>query len=322
MAIEAAAAGKHVALEKPITRTVAEGRAIISAMQEHQRVFRMDSEMRSHKHFHKMAEIVRSGRLGEITAVWVGVPAGDDVECPPAPPKPVPEELDYEMWLGPAPRAPYTPLRVHPPKSLGRPDWMRVLDYSDGMITNWGTHFWDIALWCMDAEDTGPVEVAGTGIWPEKGRLWNVLRRFEVTYRMKNGVPLFYENTRNPKFSGVDENFTAYVKIQGSKGSILGTFGPHVLRSEPASIVEQAPDSPKVEFPLRSDKEDVMEAIRTGGVTMENEHVAHRVTSLCHLGHISIHLGEALRWDPEGQQFIGNDQANKYLDQPIRSIPG
>ena len=156
-------------MEKPITRTIAEGQEIIDAMQKHQRVFRMDSEMRSQKHLHQMAQVVRSGALGEITAVRVGVPAGDDVECPETPDMPVPKELNYEMWQGPAKRAPYTLHRVHPPKALGRPGWMRVLDYSDGIITNWGTHFWDIALWCINAENTGPVEVEGQGVWPEKG---------------------------------------------------------------------------------------------------------------------------------------------------------
>ncbi len=321
MAIEAANAGKHVALEKPITRTVAEGRAIIEAVRKNQRVFRMDSEMRSQKHLHRMAEIVRSGVLGEIQAVRVGVPAADDVDCPETPEMPVPPELDYERWQGPARRAPYTQLRVHTPKSLGRPGWMRVLDYTDGVITNWGTHFWDIALWCIDAENTGPVEIEGQGVWPEKGHLWTVLRRFEITGRLANGVKLYYENTRNPKISGAIQECTAYVKIEGSKGWIFGAFSPHVLRSQPESLVDTPAASITTRFPLKWDKQDFVDAIKTNGRTMENEDVAHRVTSLCQLGHIAIHMGQKLTWDPELQTFVGNSDANKYLEQPILHIP-
>lgn len=321
MAIEAAQAGKHVSLEKPNTRSIAEGQAIIKAMQDNQRVFRMDSEMRSEKWLHQMAEVVRNGAVGEITAVRVGVPAGDDVDCPETPDMPVPKDLDYEMWQGPAKHAPYTQLRVHPPRELGRPGWMRVLDYSDGIITNWGTHFWDIALWCMDAEHTGPVEVEGTGVWPEKGKLWNVLRRFEVSYRMANGVPLYYENTRDPKISGAEQECTAYVKIEGTKGWIFGAYAPHVLRSEPASLIDDTMKSLKTRFPLKSDKQDFVDAVKSGGRTLENENVAQRITSLCHLGHIAIHLGQKLRWDPEVERFVDNDEANQYLAQPILEMP-
>ncbi len=321
MAIEAAGAGKHVSLEKPITRTVGEGQAIIDAIQKHKLVFRMDSEMRSHDWLHKMAEIVRNGALGEITAVRVGVPAGDDVECPETPDMPVPEELDYEMWQGAAKKAPYTLHRVHTPKEFGRPGWMRILEYTDGIITNWGTHFWDIALWCMNAENTGPVEIEGHGVWPPRGQLWTVLKRFEVTCRMANGVPLYYENTRDPKISGAIGDCTAYVKVEGTKGWIYGSYGPHALRSEPASLVEQLPEPRQVRFPLKSDKQDFLDAIKTGGRTLENEQVAHRVTSVCQLGHIAIHVNQKLRWDPGIQKFIDNDAANQYLNQPILELP-
>jgi hypothetical protein len=197
-----------------------------------------------------------------------------------------------------------------------------VLDYCDGIITNWGTHFWDIALWCIDAENTGPVEIEGQGVWPQKGRLWNVLRRFEVTCRMANGVPLYYENTRNPKISGAVEECTAYVKIEGTKGWIFGAYGPQVLRSEPASLIETASKSLQVRFPLKWDKQDFIDAVKIGGRTMENENVAHRVTSICHLGHIAIHLGQKLSWDPEKERFIDNNAANRYLDHPIVEMPG
>ena len=199
---------------------------------------------------------------------------------------------------------------------------MRILDYSDGIITNWGTHFWDIALWCIDAEQAGPVEIEGHGVWPPSGQLWNVLKRFEVTYRLAGGVPIYYENTRNPQLTGAQGECTAYVKIEGTQGWVYGSYGPHLLRSEPATLVQQPPASWKVQFPLKSDKQDFIDAIKTGGRTMENEDVAHHVTSFCELGHIAIHLGQKLHWDPQRQKFIDNEAANRYLEQPIVGLPG
>ena len=321
MAIAAAEAGKHVSLEKPITRTIAEGQSIIAAIRKHKRVFRMDSEMRSERWLHRMAEIVRNGYLGKITAVRVGVPASDDVLCPPTPPMPVPEDLDYELWQGPAPRAPYTQERVHPPKEFGRPGWMRVLDYCDGMITNWGTHFWDIAQWCTNTDRTGPVEISGHGVWPEEGSLWNVLKRFEVTYRMADGTPLYYENTRNPEISGAQGKCLAYVKIEGAEGWIYAAYGPQQLLAEPASLLETKIGKNGIHLPFKSDKQDFIDAIKTGGKTLEDEEVAHRTTSICHLGHIAIHCGQPLRWDPDREQFLDNDTANAHLNEPILSPP-
>ena len=137
MALAAFKAGKDVSLEKPITRTVAEGRRISDTAAKLKRVFRVDSELRSTRGVHRAAELIRNGRIGRVHTVTVGVPLGD-VGCPPQSDMPVPKELDYERWQGPAPRAAYTQKRVHPPKSYGRPGWMRHLFYCDGMITNWG----------------------------------------------------------------------------------------------------------------------------------------------------------------------------------------
>ena len=324
MTVAAAEAGKHVSLEKPITRTVAEGQAIIRAIRKHNRVFRMDSEMRSLGQFHRMAELVRNGRLGKIKAIRVGVPAGDNVDCPPTPEMPVPEDLDYELWQGPAPRAPYTVNRVHSPKEFGRPGWMRVLYYCDGMITNWGTHFCDIAQWCNDTERAGPVEIEGQGVWPPSDQLWNVLKTFELTYRFADGTPLYYENTRNEAVSGALGPCSAYLKFEGSEGWIYAAFGgPQELRfkSEPASLLESKIGPDEIHFPLKSDKQDFIDAVKTGGRTLEDEEVGHRTTSLCHLGHIAIHLGEKLKWDPDAERFIQNDAANRYLDKPIHAPP-
>jgi predicted dehydrogenase len=306
MAIEAARAGKDVSLEKPITRTIAEGQRIIRAIRDNGRVFRVDSEFRSLQHFHRMAELVRNGRIGQVKAIHVGVPAGDNVDCPPTPEMPVPDELDYEGWQGPAPRAPYTEHRVHPPRNFGRPGWMRVLYYCDGMVTNWGSHLCDLAQWCNGTERTGPVEIEGEAVYPPPGQLWNVMKTFRITYRFADGTSLHYETSK------------PYVRVEGTEGWISGEF-PRGLEAEPKSILASEIKADEIRFPFKSDKQDFIDAVKTRGRTLEDEEVGHRTTSLCHLGHIAIRLGQRLKWDPKAERFVDNHAADEYLERPIHT---
>ncbi len=302
MTVDAFQAGKDVSLEKPITRTIAEGRELSALAKKLGRVFRVDSELRSTKGVHRAAELIRNGRIGKIQRITVGVP-GTDQACPPQPEMPVPAGLDYERWQGPAPRAPYTEKRVHPPKSYGRPGWMRHLYYCDGMVTNWGTHMNDAAMWCADLETTGPVEVEGTGTYPPAESFWNVLLKFEVRYRFANGVQWTYRTE------------TPYFKIEGEKGWIRGTFGD--VRAEPASLLESKIGNDEIRFPLKSDKQDFIDSVRSRSETLEPAEVGHRVTSLCLLGQIAIQIGVKLRWDPEKEIFLGNDEANELVGKRI-----
>jgi len=309
MSLAAVEAGKDVACEKPITRTIAEGRALSDAVTKHGRVFRVDSEFRSKANFHRICELVCNGRIGKLHTIRVGVPAGDNVVAPPCPEMPVPEELDYPRWLGPAPKAPYTVNRVHPRHGYGRPGWMRHLDYCDGMITNWGAHLCDIALWGADAERTGPVEIEGHGVFPPPESFWNVMKTFEVHYRYADGLRVIYKTG------------TADVRFEGSEGWIYGKF-PSGLEAEPASILEAKLGDDDIGFPLKSEKQDFIDAVKTRGQTLEDAEVGHRVTSLCHLGHIAILTGEKLRWDPDKERFTNSDAANRWIDKPIRRVVG
>jgi hypothetical protein len=307
MALAAVEAGKDVCCEKPITRTIAEGRRLADAVARHQRVFRVDSEFRSIEVFHRACELVRNGRIGPVHTIRVGVPAGDNVDCPPSPKMPVPEELDYENWQGPAPRAPYTENRVHPPKGYGRPGWMRVLYYCDGMITNWGAHLCDVAQWGNGTDRTGPVDVEGRGVSPPPGNLWNVLKTFEVHYRYADGVRMIYK-TESP-----------YVRFEGDDGWVQAHFGRGGIKAEPESVLDSKIGPDEIHFRLKSEKEDFIDCVKTRGQTLEDAEVGHRTTSLCHLGHIAVLLGQKLRWDPEAERFENNDAANALIDRPIHA---
>lgn len=306
MALAAFAAGKDVSLEKPITRSIAEGRKLCAAAKVGQLVFRVDSELRSYSHIVRAAELVRNGRIGQVRKVIVGVP-GSDVGCPPQPDMPVPPDLDYEQWQGAAPRAPYTELRVHKPRDpkYGRPGWMRHLYYCDGMITNWTTHWNDGAMFATGLERTGPVEIEGRGEYPPAESFWNVLVKFDVSMRFANGVEWTYR-TEKPFF-----------KIYGSEGWIYATYKG--LEAEPKSVLTSQIGDNETRFYVKSDKQDFIDCVKTRKETLEPPEVGHRVTSLGHLGHIAIQLQQKLKWDPAKERFLGNDAANAMLDKPIHA---
>jgi predicted dehydrogenase len=305
MAIEAARAGKDICCEKPLTLSIAEGRALSDIVQRYNRVFRTDSEFRSHSCFQRACELVLNGRIGKVHTIRTGVPAGDEA-CGPQPAMPVPEELDYELWQGPAPSAPYTETRVHPRHSYERPGWMRVLDYCEGMVTNWGAHLNDIAQWGNGTERTGPVEVEGTGRFPSDG-LWNVLLSFEIRYRYANGVRLFYNISR------------PYVRFEGTDGWVEADYNSRSLTAHPESILKSPIGPDEIHLPLKSEKRDFIDTVKTRGQTLADAEVGHRTTSLCQLGHIAVQVGRKLKWAPDAERFINDDTANRLLSRPMRS---
>ena len=305
MAIAAAKAGKDICCEKPLTLSIAEGRALSDTVRRYKRVFRTDSEFRSHSCFQRACELVLNGRIGKVYTIRTGVPAGD-IACSPQPIMAVPEELDYELWLGPAPLAPYTLKRVHPRHSYDRPGWMRVRDYCEGMVTNWGAHLNDIAQWGNGTDRTGPIEVEGSGKYPSDG-LWNVLLDFEVRYKYANGVELIYKIGR------------PYVRFEGTDGWVEADYSSRSLKTHPESILKSPIRPDEIHLPLKDEKRDFIDAVKTRGQTLEDAEVGHRTTSLCQLGHIAIQLGRKLRWDPDAEWFINNDAANRLLSRPMRS---
>jgi myo-inositol 2-dehydrogenase / D-chiro-inositol 1-dehydrogenase len=314
MAIAAVKAGKDVALEKPITRYINEGRILADLVAKHKRVFRVDSEFRSLEPMHRAAELVRNGRIGKILAVRTGSPKElfpnepETVTTPPA-------ELDYDLWLGPAPKVDYIQKRVHTPHNLtSRPGWMRNLDYCDGMITNWGTHLNDIGQWGAGTERTGPIEVRATGKFHD-GKVWNVLETFDAWYKFANGMEMFYQMG------------TPHVRFEGEKGWIQVNYIQDKLNSDKLQasdpkILKEKIGPEEIHFPLKHEKQDFIDCVKNRGRTLEDEEVGHRTTSLCHLAHIAIKLGGVkLAWDPDKEIFSGNDAANRLINRPSLRVP-
>lgn len=308
MMIAAMRAGKDISCEKPITRYINEGRIMADLAAEKKLVFRVDSEFRSIAEFHRAAELVRNGVIGKVLRVHAGSPK-EGFPKEQAVEAQVPEGLDYDMWLGPAPEVKYMQKRVHAPRDLNsRPGWMRNLDYCDGMVTNWGTHLNDIGMWGANVERTGPVEIKASGKFHDDP-VWNVLETFTAHYRFENGLEMVYEmGTPHTRFEG--EN--GWIQVDHGAPSKITASSPDLLNAPiPATGTH---------FPLRSEKADFIECVRNRTQTLEDAEVGHRVTSLCHLAHIAAKLGgeagATLAWDPAKEVFLNNDAANKLLVRP------
>lgn len=304
MGIMAAQAGKDFALEKPLTTHINGGIALVNAVKKYNVITRTDSEFRSLKPFWRAAELVRNGRIGKLHTIRTGVPFPlSGLSLPAQPTMPIPDELDYNMWLGPAAIAPYTEKRVHNIHNMdSRPGWMRISEYCNGMISNWGTHLNDIAQWANDSEYSGPVEIEGVGEF-SKG-LWDTIVSFEVNYRYRNGVRLIYK-TEKP-----------YIKFEGTEGFIEVEY-PDKITTSPASLAADRLEQGEVNFEkTKEDKRDFLDAVKNRTKTLEPIEVGHRVVSICQMGLIAIKLGRKLKWNPNKEEFIDDNAANamKYVN--------
>jgi myo-inositol 2-dehydrogenase/D-chiro-inositol 1-dehydrogenase len=182
---------------------------------------------------------------------------------------------------------------------------MRVRNTCDGMVCNWGTHLNDIAQWGNGTDRTGPVEVEGVGEYPKTKGLWNVLVKFDLQYTFANGVKLFYVMD-NP-----------YVRFEGDEGWVQVNYGKSLTASSD-SILKSIIKDDEIHFPLKSDKRDFIDAVKSRGQTLEDAEVGHRTNSLCQIGHIAIQVGKKLEWDPDKEQFKNSDQANAMLTREMR----
>ncbi|MHC4173178.1 MAG: Gfo/Idh/MocA family protein [Planctomycetota bacterium] len=305
-AIAAAKAGKDIFLQKPLTLTIKEGRALSDTVRRYGCVFQVGSQQRSDSRFRFACELVRNGRIGKLHTVKVGF--GTDPSTGPQPPMLVPEQLDYDMWLGPAPWAAYTEKRVHPQEGYGRPGWLRIADYGAGMITGWGSHHNDIAQWGMGTEYTGPVEIEGQAEYPKDG-LWDVHGAFRIEYTYANGVKVICADTEKNKQG---------VLFEGTQGWVYIKRGE--IDAQPKSLLTSTIDPNEIHlYKSDSHKANFLECIKSRAETAAPVEVGHRSCTVCLLGEIAMRLGRKLKWDPETEQFNNNDEANRMLSRAMRS---
>lgn len=299
-AIAAAASGKDVLCEKPLSVTVAEGRAVCEAIERYGRVFQHGTQRRSERGFAFACELVRNGRIGRLHTVRVfSEPSHANPNDPPAP---VPAGFDYAMWLGPAPWAPYSPRRCITPW------WYFIADYTIGFVAGQGVHFTDIAQWGMGADHTGPVEIEGSGTIPSDG-LCDTATQWHVEMTFANGVKLIYDD---------DRAFPMGVVFEGTEGKVSALCGG--ISTEPRTLMTSAIKAGEVRLQRpRWHIADFIHSVKTRQPTAAPVEAAHRATSLCHLAHIAILTGRKLKWDPATEQFPDDPEANRLLSRAMRA---
>ena len=307
MGILAAKAKKHICCEKPLSMSVHQGRELVEAIKKAGVVNRTDSEFRSIRPQNQAVELVRNGRIGALQKVEIIFPS-DPAPVPAQADMPIPGVLNYDLWLGPMAYVPYTEKRVHTPNDLkSRPNWMRVDTYAQGMIANWGAHYFDVAQWANNAEYSGPVEVEGKGEFPKS--LWNSMINFQVRYRYANGVELTCQQTPTSKPS---------IRYIGSEGWILVDGYPGIVSASKPGILTSKPEKGELDLSASLwDKTDFIDAVKTNRKTLEPIEVGHRTISISQIGLIACQIGETLRWDPEKELFEGNNAANALLAAPL-----
>ena len=307
-AIAAARAGKDIFIQKPLTLTIPEGRVLSDNVNRYGRVLQVGSQQRSDSRFRFACELARNGRIGKLHTVRVGIPLDEATD--PQLIMPVPENLDYKTWLGPALWAEYTEKRVHPQNDYSRPGWLRISDYCCGMITGWGSHHMDIAQWGIGAEQSGPVEIIAHQAEFLQNGLWDVHGPHRIEYTYANGV----------KVIGTDDQQNKQgVVFEGTQGWVFVQRG--FIDANPKSLLDEKIGPNEIHlYESRNHKGNFLECIKTRGETVAPAEVGHRSCSVCILGYIAMKLkGRKLQWDPQKERFLNDDEANRWLVRSMRS---
>jgi predicted dehydrogenase len=301
---DAARAGKHIYIEKPITYSLEEGRQLVRVVRESGVVLQVGSQQRSNDAFRRACEAVRNGRVGKLHTIRVQLPkdSGTGLDAPADPPP----NLNYDMWAGPTSPRPYTEHRVHPATGYSRPGWLQIERYCLGMITGWGSHMNDTAQWGHgDDAHSGPVEFEARASFPARG-LFNVHTDYTAEATYADGVKLL-QQTGDP----------AGVRFEGDAGWIW--VQRYKAEASDPAMLEEPTEAGAVKLYRSTDHiRNFLECARAGTEPICPVEVGHRSSSVCILTHIAMKLARKLRWDPAAERFVDDDEANAMLDYPHR----
>lgn len=294
-AILAARARKHVYCEKPLSLTIAEGRAMVRAAREHNIVFQTGSQQRTEfsGHFRKAVEYVRSGRIGAVRTVRVGV-GGPARPCD-LPAEQTPEGVDWEMWNGPSPARAFNSILC--PNNIHNhfPAWRNYREYAGGMLADMGAHHFDIAQWALNMDSSAPTEIHP----PERGDTG-------LRFVYANGVEMFHGGRSGCTFEGADG--TIYVDRDR-------------IESTPRTILEQPLGERDFGLPAvgTNHRQNWLDCIRSRQRPVADVEIGCRSAQVCQLGNIGYQLRRALRWDPEREEFLRDDEANRLRSRENRA---
>lgn len=326
IALAAIKAGKDVYLQKPMTMTHEESVLLCDAVVKSGRIFQLGSQQRSwgpNEQFRQACEFVRSGRVGQLKQVEIGLPT--DPTAPDEPEQPVPSNLNYDLWLGPTPQVYYTEQRVHSQTDVSsRPGWLRNDSFCLGMITGWGAHHFDTAHWGMNTELSGPSQIEGKGEFPTN-KIWNVHGAYHVELTYPGNVRMT-----------VSDKFPNGIKFIGDEGWIFvsrdaqaATASDPTARATKLKPLDASnaklldPKGVTVEFlHSTSHHKNWLECVKSRQPPLVPAPVAHHANTACILSWIAMKLARPLTWDVKTERFVNDDQANAMLSRPERGPYG
>ena len=311
-AIAAARKGLHIYGQKPMSLCIAEGQAMVREVARNGVTFQVGSQQRSDNYFRMACEYVRNGRIGKIQRIEVGLPgdykvfgkSGDAISKTPRPQPP--DYVDFDMWLGPARERPFIPA-IHNPLV-----WRNNLDYSGGMITDWGAHHFDIVQWALGRDKSGPMLVENLkSDMPDADEIFNTAANYSFEYVYDDGVRVFVSN-----------KFPNGIRFVGEGGrEIFVRRGK--LEMKPQELLREKITENEINLYRSGQHErNFIECICNGEQTITTCEIGHRSITIAHLANIALRLRRPwVKWDPVKEQFIDDNEANKLKNAPIRSSP-
>jgi predicted dehydrogenase len=287
--------------EKPICRTIKDGQTIVSAVKKNNIIWQTGSWQRSLTNFRHGAELAINERVGKIKYIEVGLPDGNKgIGTPPI--MQVPPELNWEMWLGPALKVPY--------RGVSHWDWRWILDYSGGQLTDWAGHHIDIANWGAGLEHTGPVEIAGSAVYPVEG-IFNAPVEYDFLCKYANGIEMRVANAARLTL-GMGTTW------HGDKGWIHVDRGDVISASDPKILNEVIGEKEIHLYKSDNHWQNFVDCVRSGKPTIAPVEVAYRAISVALLGEIAMTTGQTIKWDPDKEEIIDNPVASRMLSRPYR----
>lgn len=289
-------AGKDVYCEKPVTHLFSEGQKVYREVEKQQAVFQTGSQQRSDWRFRRAVELARNGLLGEIRKVEVGLPPGYDQPQGDTTVGKIPSQLDYDLWCGPAPMLPYMRARHHR-------WWRGHRAFGGGVLMDWIGHHNDIAHWALDVDNSGPERVEAVGWTFPDTDVYNTPHQYTIRCRYKGGI--------EHSISSANEQG---LKLIGSEGTVFVTRGK-LVASDPRMAKEDfEPGSIKV-YNSGDHMANFLECVRSRKACIAPAETAHRSITPGHLGYVSRALGRPLRWDPDKEVVVEDQQANQLLNK-------
>ena len=302
-ALEVVRSGKDVYCEKPMGLSVEHAKALRRTVRRHGAVFQFGTQERSAWSTRFACELVRNGRIGKVKTVRVGTRFSRT--SPNYPTMPVPDWLDYDLWLGPAPWAPYTAARVV------NNHWFHISDYALGFIAGCGIHTVDMAQWGNGTELTGPAEVQGEGVFPTDG-LCDCALSWNVDLTFANGVTMNFTDGEQNKLGVLFEGADGWVFVK--ERHLGGTVDAH-----PKSLLKEKFGPGEIHLPVSTNhQQNFLDAVKDRSAPVAPIDVAVRSETIVQLSDIAMRIGRKLTWDPRAEQFVNDPEPNRMLSRPLR----